>query len=120
MSNAEIAALKCDYQLQTCRAKTPRKFSTNYLSGDNIDCSREPGQESIGIWLGSFPEKGTVEEWIERYLAIALDEAVHEVLEYFQVDGGPYIDPHRLENKIAIHEAVMRFWKDLMAITTKE
>ncbi|MFC4859168.1 hypothetical protein [Actinophytocola glycyrrhizae] len=49
------------------------------------------------------------QDWITHFLTLALNEAVHEVLEWFQVDGVQYLNPH------GAHEAAIVEHVDALA-----
>jgi hypothetical protein len=39
-------------------------------------------------------EHVTASQWHNHFLCMAVNEAVHEVLEWFRVDEARYLDPH--------------------------
>ncbi|GIG93017.1 hypothetical protein [Plantactinospora endophytica] len=91
--------------------------------GREIDASGDwnhPRDDSFATVHGGWEDGGDVEivfaerdeaGWIDRYANYAVNEAVHEALEWFRVDGHPWLDPHGpAENEIydAVNDLVDR------------
>jgi hypothetical protein len=93
---ARRAAKRCDFQLTYDRAVDRRDFAPGVLYGPWIPDAYHPGEQAAGDWES--PADGdailTEKEWINRYASYALQEAVHEALEWFRVDGRPWLDRH--------------------------
>jgi hypothetical protein len=105
------AAERVSFQLTYARAESLRRFGPAYLSGDSIpnayvddDAEEAEFPETSGEWdHGNAPnfdmetrtEKPLTQgQWIDHYAAMAIAEVVHEGLEWFRVDGAPWLDPH--------------------------
>ncbi len=94
---AEVAAARCEFQLTYARSPIRRMFGAGMLDGPNIPDAYRPGTTSPGEWLGGDGiESGITDpdEWVNRFASYAVNEAVHEALEWMRVDGGPWLDPH--------------------------
>ena len=92
---ADRAAARCSFQLTYGRAGDRREFFPDGIGGPSIDDAFRPGQSSPGEWCGDSGHKEyDVDGWIDVYASYALNEAVHEALEWFQVDGKPWLSPH--------------------------
>lgn len=73
-------------------------------SGPDIDCAYtgvldEDGTPHLahkgdGVWFQDEPDEDSVEAWLKFWMESAINEAVHEALEHYHVDGKPYLDPH--------------------------
>jgi len=99
-STHERAAARCEFQLTYARSPVRREFGPGWLSGPNIANAYRPGGTSPGEWLDPSDEfmaddPDLVEgDWIAKYAGYAIQEVVHEALEWFRVDGAPWLDPH--------------------------
>lgn len=106
-------AERITYRL-TFDATGPRAMGPCYLEGPGIPDAYNPDAISSGDWChedGPALDDPAVNEhdWLTHYLSMAIGEAVHEALEWFQVDGKPWVDPHgehdaliaRLSNELA-------------------
>jgi hypothetical protein len=113
MDDVDAAAARVSYQLMISRSRMYREFSRDGLTGPDIDCARTPGGSSLGGWTDPPPSGLTEQECVDWFQMIALQECVHEALEWFQVDGKPWLDPHVLESKIFVRDAVVRMWTEL-------
>jgi hypothetical protein len=93
---ASRAAKRCDFQLTYDRALDRRDLAPGVLYGPLIPDAYRPEEQAAGEWES--PADGdsilTEEGWINRYASYAVQEAVHEALEWFRVDGRPWLDPH--------------------------
>jgi len=109
--NADAASRRVTFQLTYARATQPRTFQPGLLGGPPIPCAYDAdplGQP--GDWYDSSEDPGsnparTEDQWVDRYASSAVQEAVHEALEWFRVDGQPWLDPHG-DAEDAVHEAV--------------
>ncbi|MDR7277732.1 hypothetical protein [Catenuloplanes atrovinosus] len=117
--NAEEAARRVTFQLNYGRTPQRREFGPGELTGPAIPCAYAEDGVQTGGW--ERPEDGipggvrSVEEWIDRFANYAVAEGVHEVLEYFRVDGRPWLDPHGAQER-DIHALVDKFVEDLAAL----
>ncbi|MFY1595525.1 hypothetical protein [Micromonospora sp. WMMD737] len=105
---ARAAAERVTFQLTYDRTPTPRRFEPGELTGPDIPCAYGSPITQSGGWEvpDDYDHSGLTEaEWIDRFAAYAVAEAVHEALEWFRVDGRPWLDPHgRAEQQV--HQAV--------------
>lgn len=97
----ESAIARCAFNLNYSRAKSPRHFHDDGISGDSIDDAFTPGRTAPGDWSAggnwnTFAKDARVPEtvWIERFFTVAVQEAVHEALEWFRLDGKVLLSPH--------------------------
>lgn len=104
----EEAALRVRYNL--LYGNTTRILTSEGLDGDDIPCAYEgvsdeeeidgihKPHESSGEWTsdhrGTPAELKSADEWIRFWFNAVVDEAIHEALEHFHVDGSPLVDPH--------------------------
>jgi hypothetical protein len=94
---AHTVARRCRFDLTFRRADRPRPIWPGYLGSDLIDDARRPGRQSCGEWEhlpNSLPDTNRVEDWADHYAAMAIAQSVHEALEWFHLDGQPWLDPH--------------------------
>lgn len=105
------AASRVSFQLTYTRADAPRAFEPGVLAGPWIADAYRPGERSPGDWespdgaLLADQDELTEAEWVDHYAGYAIAEAIHEALEWFRVDGRPWMNPHgRAEDRI--HELV--------------
>lgn len=120
---------RCSFQLTYARALHQREFDSGEISGEMIDDAYHPGRKSPGDWSngldtpefnedGSIREDVSFEEWVEHFFSMAVSEGVHEVLEWFQFDGEPWLDPHGKHDQ-EISVIVSEFAKKLIALHSK-
>lgn len=100
------AAARVRHRLTYNLTPEPRKLWCGGLDGPDIPCAYQDvveddethnAHKGPGDWAGepNFMDEGATEQdWINFWLKCAIDEAVHEALEHFHVDGKPLIDPH--------------------------
>lgn len=134
MDTWEAAAKKVDFQLSYHRSETRREFSHDgtTLTGPDIDNAYavpgEPPTESEfspGEWLSleepepSNGEEPGVDDWVRKYISMALQEVVHEGLEWLRVDGKDWINP-RGKHQVMVTEAVDRLVTELHVIRATE
>jgi hypothetical protein len=94
---AKQAAERCEFQLTYARSAVRREFSEGVLTGSPIDNAYGGDLKASGEWDDGddfLVMRSTPEEWITRFARYAINEAVHEALEWFRVDGKPWLDPH--------------------------
>ncbi|MFF0822450.1 hypothetical protein ACFYUR_18975 [Micromonospora haikouensis] len=96
----ELAALaaagRVDFRLTYARTER-RRVRPGALDGPTIPCAYGGADGQDGGWYDGRDEEpaGRSEaEWVDRYAGYAVNEAVHEALEWFRVDGRPWLDPH--------------------------
>ena len=123
MKEWESASQRVDYQLSFRRSREQRVFGEGELNGEDIDCARTNGNKSLAGWYDR-PVPGLIdqmseEDWVNWYQMMALQECVHEALEWFNVDGEPWLDPHIRDNKIAIRAAVIKLWRELKKVRSE-
>lgn len=92
---AAAAARRVAYHLTYTRTHTGRRLAPGVLDGPNIPDAHQPGKDAPGAWWDDRdPDDTTQAGYFTHWLRMAVQEAVHEVLEHFQVDGQTYLDPH--------------------------
>jgi hypothetical protein len=99
MDAFEQAVSRVDHRLIYGRTEKPRTWKREELEGPDIPDAFHEGKLSPGAWLQQIQisrdeEEFSQEDWLAHFLSMAVNEAVHEVLEYFRVDGRPYLNPH--------------------------
>lgn len=123
---SERAAARVTFQLTYDRTDQPRTFQPGALEGPWIPCAYGSTESQPGGWYQPDDDHGddhpdttrTENQWIDRYAGYAVAEAVHEALEWFRVDGRPWLDPHgRAEDEI--HAAVAELAAKLAAIRAR-
>lgn len=105
---AEEAARRCEFQLTYARSPVRREFSPGWLDGPDLPDAYREGGTTSGAWMDGdslYDGPATADGWIDRYAAMAVNEAVHESLEWMRVDGRPWLDPHG-GSELLIYEAV--------------
>lgn len=113
---ADLAAKRVTFQLTYGRATDPRKFDQFTLSGPWIPNAYGPGHQ-VGEWSGGDrPEDPTEDGWIDEFASWAINEAVHEALEWFRVDGRPWLDPHGLSVERDVFRIVNNMCGQLAAL----
>jgi hypothetical protein len=91
---ARRAAMRCDFQLTYDRALDRREFGPGVLYGPLIPDACHSTELAAGDWESPDGEILTEKGWINRYASYAVQEGVHEALEWFRVDGRLWLDPH--------------------------
>lgn len=79
-------------------AQTPasRPMGRGWLDGPALPDARVPGRMSPGEWTDGNDELNTdssVEYWIGRYTNYVINEAAHEVMEWFRTGEEHWLDP---------------------------
>ncbi len=115
---AERAAARVSFQLTYDRAQVQRVFTAGFLSGPSLpNAYGDDHVRQVGEWddpdsgLRRLDEAG----WVNQFASYAVNEAVHEALEWFRVDGVPWLDPHGPAED-AIYKAVDDLVRRLAAI----
>ena len=94
---ALTTATRCRFDLTFRRATRPRPIRPGHLGGELIDDARHIGHHNSGGWEhlpNSLPDSDNPQDWADHYASMAIAQSVHEALEWFQVDGRPWLDPH--------------------------
>lgn len=97
----DAALRRASFRLTYGKADRLRQFREDGIDGPDIPNAQGGGRQA-GEWdqqpawvvNGEPLEEATVHHWLAHFLSMAVNEAVHEALEHFQVDGQPYLDPH--------------------------
>lgn len=117
------------YELSFCRA--PRKFTASGLTGPLdevgglIDDAHSDGAID-GAWYHDFdaPRPDEEDALVQTAFEIAVAEAVHEVCEWFRVDGRVLFDPHALRYQVPIFnisvQAAQSVWELTRPVTRSE
>ncbi|RZT87535.1 hypothetical protein EV383_4460 [Pseudonocardia sediminis] len=126
--NADLArdvAARCSFQLRYSRAEEARRFTPEELTGERLDDAQTPGATFTGNWsAGDHPgmqymtseiRRLDERDWLNHYAHLAVGEAIHEALEWFQVDGQPWLDPHG-DMQSYIYDEVEQFVKRLVGV----
>lgn len=102
---SESAAKRVEFRLTYDRTE-PREFGRTELDGPMMPCAYGDGRQ-WGKWADfDDPDQSTENAWIDKYARMAIGEAVHEALEWFRVDGKPWLDPHGMDVESAVHREV--------------
>ncbi|MFJ6438826.1 hypothetical protein [Streptomyces sp. NPDC091416] len=108
----EKAKARVSHRLTFGKTSQSRGFLATELLGPAIPDAFKDGAVQAGEWQqtpefcmnGQTLEEPTEQHWLGHCLSMAINEAVHEALEHFQVDGQPYLNPHgKSEALIYIH-----------------
>lgn len=115
----ERARQRVDFRL-TYDKCDPRDFEVDMLHGPYVPDAFSENGVQVGEWYqGDGPDyddpEATEGDWHDHFAAMAVNEAVHEALEWFQVDGRPWLDPHG-ESERAIYQAVNDLCKKLASL----
>ncbi|MFE0472733.1 hypothetical protein ACFW2V_14060 [Streptomyces sp. NPDC058947] len=101
--DAFLAALRrVSFRLTYGKTEGPRRFREDGIDGPHIPDAFSDGKRQSGDWEqqpawvvnGEPTEEATTEHWLAHFFSMAVNEAIHEALEHFQVDGKPYLNPH--------------------------
>lgn len=95
----------------------PRKFSSFDMDGPDLPDAFSDRDDAPGGWhQGDGPDRDdpriTETDWHAHFAAMAINEAVHEALEWFQVDGRPWLNPHG-DHEVQIFKRVNELCDDL-------
>lgn len=98
-----LAAARVVCHLTYGRTSEPRKFWQDCVDNDEVpDAFGKPGSTSGGEWYQTChvePSEATEQEWIDHMASMVVNEAIHEALEWVQVDGRPWLNPHGEQEK---------------------
>lgn len=121
-SNYTKANARVEYCLTFDRC-APRTFYPNEMHGPDIPDAFAnrfmPGEWYDGTSVPEDDPAMTEEKWFARFAKMAVNESVHEALEWLKVDGKPWLNPHG-ESERAIYDAVNKLCTRLAAIAAKE
>lgn len=101
----ERAAARVDFRLNYTRLDKPRECSPDAIYGPSIPDAFGEGTAAGEWYAGDCLEVEDLDtseaDWLAHFAQMAVNEAIHEALEWFQVDGKPWLDPHGVhENRI--------------------
>lgn len=102
------------FQLSYRRARIRRQFTGDTITGEPIDNAYGPGM-SVGGWYDSewpsetSPRPATEDDYIRKYVRMAIAESLHETLEWLRVDGQPWLDPHSTSKAQAVVDVIHDF-----------
>lgn len=121
MSTAfDRAYARMNFRLTFGKATESRHFTSDTLYGPDIPCAftdrHMPGEWYQADTPSEDDPEVTEADWHETFATMAINEAVHEALEFFQVDGKPWLDPHG-EHDNQIYEAVNALCQQFAAMT---
>ena len=110
---------RVSFNLTFKRAVESREWHESGLRGPQIDDSLADGQTVPGGWDAllweNLPENADEEEWLAEMLTAVMAEGVHEVLEWFMVDGERYLNPHG-PTALEVHRKIMEFTQEIVKI----
>jgi len=95
----EAHVQRVDFRL-TYAETEPRVFGPDHMEGPDIpDAFGPPGAQAPGEWYGGSvldtdDPNVPARDWFAHWAHMAINEAIHEALEWFRVDGKPWLDPH--------------------------
>ena len=122
----EQASARTSCQIRYGRSPVERRFHEFGISGSGpLDSAIEPGKicELGSEWAVDFADEAqaagfddTSVDWVAAMFSATVIEATHEALEWFQVDGERYIDPHDAELVHKITNAARSFASLLIEI----
>lgn len=117
-------ALRCSFDLTYRRSDRPRQLTPGWMSGGDIDNAYRPDDKASGEWIWEddrpdVPSDPTVHQWETHFASMAISEAVHEALEWFRVDGKPWLDPHG-DQEPRIYDSVRALVESLAALRARE
>lgn len=93
----EMASDRTTFQLHYSRAIIRRVFGQVGIGpSEDLDNAYGNLEPVPSDWIHNADPgaDASQEDWIECFLRAAVSEAVHEALEWFQVDGRAWLDPH--------------------------
>jgi hypothetical protein len=111
--SADEACSRVTFELAYCRGER-RTFHPWGMSSQEVDSAFGDHKTNVDWSHEDFPSWETDADWLRLFFRIAIGEAIHEALEWFQVDGQPVLDPHSWdEDRIiaATEELADRLWK---------
>lgn len=92
----EEAARSIDYQLSYKKSRMKRAFHEGGITGEQITNAYNTSEKGSGEWVQpTHPDWDDPHyDWLAHFFRCAINEGVHEVLEWFRLDGRPMLDPH--------------------------
>jgi len=119
----ERAAQRVDFSLTYARTER-RTLFPNEMQGPDLPDAYGSDRPQVGEWshdTGPDEEDPQIPEsdWLAHFASMAVAEAVHEALEWFHVDGKPWLDPHGA-HEFEIHELVEHLNRGLAALVEKD
>jgi hypothetical protein len=109
----EAASARVTYQLSFRRCTEIRRFVGDTITSPSIDNAYKKRDKSPGEWIAEFPsDLPDAQSYLREFFAAAISEAVHEVCEWFRVDGRLAVDPHNDSAELLIDDS-MRFGRGL-------
>lgn len=117
------AVARVEYRL-TFDKCDPRSIYPGELLGPDIPCAFTEGRLMPGEWYdGESPSaedpEQTEQDWFAHFAKMAVNEAVHEALEWLKVDGRCWLNPHG-EHERAIYREVNRMCARLAKLAAKD
>jgi len=117
----ERAVGRVDFSLTYARTE-PRTFFPDEMRGPDLPDAYGGDHPQVGEWTGGTSlneEELDVPEsdWLAHFASMAVGEAVHEALEWFRVDGKPWLDPHGAE-EAQVHKLVEQLTTGLAKLVT--
>jgi hypothetical protein len=120
----DAAIERTDYQLHYSRSPVRRAFHNDGISGSQIDDAFHPGETMSGEWCAgmNWIHDWDVPEavWIERFFTVAIQEAVHEALEWFRLDGQVLLSPHDADHEVDILDRSAEFAETLFSLISRD
>lgn len=87
----------------------PDAFSDRFMPGEWYDGDDGPDPDDPNV---------TPEDWFAKFAKMAVNEAVHEALEWLKVDDKPWLNPHG-EHESEIFRLVNNLCADLAKLVAK-
>jgi hypothetical protein len=123
LDRAERAALedpvrdRVSFQLTYAQAPRKRDIAVGGIDGPSIPDAYNPSKTSPGDWedADGILLPASRETVLAHFFQMALNEAMHEALEWFQFDGKPLLDPHG-PSEAQIYELANKVGSDLFAL----
>lgn len=116
MDTFDEAKSRVEFRL-TYNKTDPRTFYDGEMMGPSIPSAYGEGMSS-GEWASGsiYPsDEADTETWMAHFASMAVNEAIHEALEWFKADGKPWLDPHG-KHELVIYEATERLCEQLAAM----
>ena len=102
------------FDLTYKRTEEPRRFDESGIRGPILDNAIiASDDEQSGDWDSAdwddLSSDASDFDWLIAMFTAAAYEGLHEALEWFQVDGRPFLDPHSPTGQRALEEGVKAF-----------
>lgn len=108
---------RVSFQLTYDEAPRKRHVFVGGIDGPSIPDAYNPGETSPGEW--DDPDAiflpANRQAVLAHFMSMAVNEAVHEALEWFRFDGKPLLDPHG-EQEQRIHAHVNQLAEELFSL----